>query len=273
MKKIFLNIFVSMTLVLLTGCGNGTSQNGQGKEDSKKKKTKIILAVRADGIDMAEAIREDVKKAGYELDIKTFDDSIQPNVALGEGSVDVNWFQHIPYLNNYNKSNGTTFVMAEPYTHYPLFAMYSKKHTKLSDIPDGATIGVCNDAANQARGLKMLRDYGLIEIADGVDSPTLFDISKNSKGLKFIEAEMSVLPQALGDVDAIVLAGMHMKNAGLDATKYIEKSKDGPEYSLGFVVRSEDKDAVWLKDLNTAARQQALKNYFNSTGGTLIPAF
>lgn len=273
MKKFFLNIFTCITLILLTGCGNNNTNSNQNKESSENKKTKIVLAVRADGIDMAEAIREDVKKAGYELEIKTFDDSIQPNVALGEKSVDVNWFQHIPYLKNYNKSNGTTFVMAEPYTHYPLFAMYSKKHTKLSDIPNGATIGVCNDAANQARGLKMLRDYGLIEISEGVESPTLFDISKNPKGLKFIEAEMSVLPQALGDVDAIVLAGMHMKNAGLDATKYIEKSKDGPEYSLGFVVRSEDKDALWLKDLNNAARQQTLKNYFNSTGGTLIPAF
>ena len=274
MKKLFFKTFICLFLIILTGCGkNNSPKDEKNQETTEKEKTKIILAVRADGIDMAEAIREDVKKAGYELEIKTFDDSIQPNVALGEGSVDVNWFQHIPYLENYNKSNGTDFVMAKPYTHYPLFAMYSNKHTKISDIPDGATIGVCNDASNQARGLKMLRDYGLIELAEGVASPTLLDISKNPKNLKFIEAEMSVLPQSLKDVDAIVLAGMHMKNAGLDATKYVEKSKDGPEYSLGFVVRSENKDAKWLKDLNNAARNESLKKYFETTGGTLIPAF
>ncbi len=274
MKNLFLKTFFCMVLIMLIGCGkNNSVKEGKKQESNEKEKTKIVLAVRADGIDMAEAIREDVKKAGYELEIKTFDDSIQPNVALGEGSVDVNWFQHIPYLENYNKSNGTDFVMAKPYTHYPLFAMYSNKHTKISDIPDGATIGVCNDAANQARGLKMLRDYGLIELTEGVTSPTLLDISKNPKNLKFIEAEMSVLPQSLKDVDAIVLAGMHMKNAGLDATKYIEKSKDGPEYSLGFVVRSKDKDAKWLKDLNNAARNESLKKYFETTGGTLIPEF
>ena len=274
MKNLFLKTFFCMVLIMLIGCGkNNSAEEGKKQESNEKEKTKIVLAVRADGIDMAEAIREDVKKAGYELEIKTFDDSIQPNVALGEGSVDVNWFQHIPYLENYNKSNGTDFVMAKPYTHYPLFAMYSNKHTKISEIPDGATIGVCNDAANQARGLKMLRDYGLIELTEGVTSPTLLDISKNPKNLKFIEAEMSVRPQSLKDVDAIVLAGMHMKNAGLDATKYIEKSKDGPEYSLGFVVRSKDKDAKWLKDLNNAARNESLKKYFESTGGTLIPAF
>lgn len=274
MKNLFLKTFFCMVLIMLIGCGkNNSAEEGKKQESNEKEKTKIVLAVRADGIDMAEAIREDVKKAGYELEIKTFDDSIQPNVALGEGSVDVNWFQHIPYLENYNKSNGTDFVMAKPYTHYPLFAMYSNKHKKISEIPDGATIGVYNDAANQARGLKMLRDYGLIELTEGVTSPTLLDISKNPKNLKFIEAEMSVLPQSLKDVDAIVLAGMHMKNAGFDATKYIEKSKDGPEYSLGFVVRSKDKDAKWLKDLNNAARNESLKKYFESTGGTLIPAF
>ncbi len=273
MKKILWSTFICMILGMMVSCGKDTGKKDGAQGSSEKEKKKIILAVRADGIDMAESIREDVKKAGYELEIKTFDDSIQPNVALGEKSVDVNWFQHIPYLENYNKSNGTDFVMAEPYTHYPLFAMYSNKHTKISDIPDGATIGLCNDASNMARGLKMLRDYGLIEIKDGVTSPTLFDISKNPKGLKFIEAEMSVLPQALGDVDAIVLAGMHMKNAGLDASKYVEKSKDGPEYSLGFVVRKEDKDAKWLKDLNAVAKSESLKKYFISTGGTLIPEF
>lgn len=268
MKNTVLKIFMSIILIILAiGCGN------EKKVENTNEKKKIILAVRADGIDMAEAIREDVKKAGYELEIKTFDDSIQPNVALAEGSVDVNWFQHIPYLENYNKSNGTNFKMIAPYTHYPLFAMYSNKHKSLNDIPDGATIGVCNDASNQARGLKMLSDYGLIKLKEGVTSPTLFDIDKNPKNLKFIEAEMSVLPQALKDVDAIVLAGMHMRNAGLDASSYIEKSKDGEEYSLGFVVKSENIDAKWLKDLNNAARQQALKTYYGTTGGVLIPTF
>ena len=140
MKKILWSTFICMILGVMVSCGKDTGKKDGAQGSSEKEKKKIILAVRADGIDMAESIREDVKKAGYELEIKTFDDSIQPNVALGEKSVDVNWFQHIPYLENYNKSNGTDFVMAEPYTHYPLFAMYSNKHTKTLNGPERSVI-------------------------------------------------------------------------------------------------------------------------------------
>ena len=84
---------------------------------------------------------------------------------------------------------------------------------------------------------------------------------------------MSVLPQSLPDVDAIILAAQHMYNAGLDATKYIAESQDGPDYSLGFVTRKEDADAQWLADLVEAARCDALKEYFESNGGIQIPAF
>lgn len=276
MKKKLMSVLlcVAMVAVMSVGCGGSseeTSEDSGAKESEEK--TVIKLGVRADGIDMAESIRESVKKAGYELEVTTFDDSIQPNVALGEGSIDVNWFQHQPYLDSYNAENDTDFVMAQPYTHYPLFAMYSDKWDSIDDIPDGGTIGVCNDATNQVRGLTMLQDLGLITLDDSVEAPTIYDIKDNPKNLQFIEAEMSVLPQSLADVDAIVLAGHHMFNAGLDATDFIEESADGPDYSLGFVTRKEDKDAQWVKDLVDAACCDSLKDYFESTGGTLIPAF
>ncbi len=285
MKKKLLSVFLCAAMVacLAAGCGSSSSEEGEKGESEKstestestesEEKKVIKLGVRADGIEMAESIRESVKEAGYELEVTTFDDSIQPNVALGEGSIDVNWFQHQPYLDSYNAENGTDFVMAQPYTHYPLFAMYSDKHETLEDIPEGGKIGVCNDATNQVRGLTMLQDLGLITLDESVETPTIYDIKENPKNLEFIEAEMSVLPQSLKDVDAIVLAGHHMFNAGLDATDFVEESADGPDYSLGFVTRKEDKDAQWVKDLVDAACCDSLKEYFESTGGTLIPAF
>ena len=261
---------------MLMGCGSSSSEEEtteETTEESSDEKQVIKLGVRADFIDMVEAIRASVEEAGYELDVTTFDDSIQPNVALGEGSIDVNWFQHQPYLDSYNAENGTDFVMAQPYTHYPLFAMYSEDLESVEDLPDGATIGLCNDATNQARGLKMLQDLGLITYDETVESPTIYDIKDNPKNLQFVEAVMSVLPQSLPDVDAIILAAQHMYNAGLDATKYIAESQDGPDYSLGFVTRKEDADAQWLADLVEAARCDALKEYFESNGGIQIPAF
>lgn len=269
MKKKMVGILMAAVMIVMAGCG---ASQGNKSED-KGEKTTIKLGVRADGIDMAEAIRDSVKEKGYDLEITTFDDSIQPNVALAEGSIDVNWYQHKPYLDSYNEENGTDFVMIEPYTHYPLFAMYSSKHDSVDEIPDGGKIGVCNDATNQARGLKLLEEQGLIKLKEGVDMPTVYDIAENPKNLEFIEAEMSVLPQSYEDVDAIVVAGQHMYNAGLDADDFIAESTDGPDYSLGFVVRKEDKDAQWAKDLNEAAQCDALKDYFKKAGGVLIPLF
>ena len=278
MKKRLISVLLcaAMAATMLMGCGSSSSEEEtteETTEESSDEKQVIKLGVRADFIDMVEAIRASIEEAGYELDVTTFDDRIQPNVALGEGSIDVNWFQHQPYLDSYNAENGTDFVMAQPYTHYPLFAMYSEDLESVEDLPDGATIGLCNDATNQARGLKMLQDLGLITYDETVESPTIYDIKDNPKNLQFVEAEMSVLPQSLPDVDAIILAAQHMYNAGLDATKYIAQSQDGPDYSLGFVTRKEDADAQWLADLVEAARCDALKEYFESNGGIQIPAF
>lgn len=298
MKKKIISILLctAMAAAMLTGCGNkdasGTDEGttaGSQEEEAKATKsaedeteapaeesgelTTIKLGVRSDFIDFVEAIRESVKEAGYKLDVTTFDDSIQPNVALGEGSIDVNWFQHQPYLDSYNAENGTDFVMAQPYTHYPLFAMYSEKVKSVEELPDGATIGVCNDATNQARAMKMLEDLDLITCDEAAESKTIYDIKDNPKNLQFVEAEMSVLPQSLPDVDAVILAAQHVYNAGMDATSYIAQSEDGPDYSLGFVTRKEDADAPWLADLVEAARCDALKAFFEDNGGIQVPAF
>ena len=233
----------------------------------------IKLGIRADFISFVESVIPSVEAAGYKLDITTFEDSIQPNVALGEGSIDVNWFQHEPYLNSYNANNGTDFVMATPYTHYPVFALYSNKWTSVEALPEGAVIGLCADATNQARGLKMLAELGLVTLKEDAEIPTTFDVVENPKKLEFVTAEMALLPQSLPDVDAIALAAQHMFNAGLNATDFLAESSDGPDYSLGFVTRPEDADAQWLADLVEAARCDALKELFVSNGGIQKAAY
>jgi D-methionine transport system substrate-binding protein len=285
MKKRIASVILSLMLLVafMAGCSSSQSSStdttaasadasSTTTAASTEEKKVIKIGIRADGVDMLEAIKDSVAAAGYELEVTTFDDSIQPNVALAEGSIDVNWFQHQPYLDSYNKENGTDFVMLQPYTHYPLFAMYSSKWSSVEEIPDGATIGICNDSSNQARGLRMLEELGLITLDSSVETPTKYDIVDNPKNLEFIEAEMSVLPQSLQDVDAICLAAMHMYNAGLDAKSYIAESSDSKDYMLGFTVRKEDADAQWAADLVNAACCDKLKEYFEEVG-TLIPAF
>ena len=277
MKKRLLSVLLCATMVagMLIGCGNTATEETteEPTTEATEELEMIKLGIRADFIDFAEAIRPSVNEAGYDLDITTFDDSIQPNVALGEGSIDVNWFQHQPYLNSYNAENGTDFVMAQPYTHYPVFAMYSDKVAAVEELADGAVIGLCADATNQARGLKMLAELGLVTLDETVEVPTIYDVVENPKNIEFKEAEMAMLPQLLPDVDAICLAAQHVFNAGLDATAYIAESSDGPDYSLGFTTRPEDADAQWLKDLIEAARCDALKELFETNGGIQKPTF
>jgi D-methionine transport system substrate-binding protein len=255
-----------------TACGSSDSGEEAATDEAAVEKTDVKIGVRSDLIDYYNAIEPVLQAKGYNPEMVSFDDSIQPNVALGEGSIDVNWFQHEPYLTAYNAENGTDFVMVQPKTYAPLFAMYSTKHEKLEDIPDGAVIGVCNDATNQDRGLKMLADNGLITLDESVEVATVHDIKDNPHNFTFQEAEMQMLPQSIDDLDAICLAAQHMVNAGNDPSKYIIKSNDEEEYAVGFVVRAEDKDAEWAKGLAKAVQCDELKDYYATVKqGVMVP--
>ena len=240
-KIIALLLVTALTIVSVAGCGSSKSAN---KESTKKN---IKIGVRSDLVGMYKVVKPVLEKKGYKVTMKSFDDSVQPDQALKEGSIDINWYQHEPYMKSYNKENKTNFVMVKPKTYAPLFAMYSTKYKKVSQIPDGAIIGLCNDATNQDRGLRLLQKEKLIKLNPSVKVATIHDIKSNPKHLKFKEAEMSVLPQSIDDVDAICLAGLHMVNAGKDANNYIAKSNDDKEYAVGFVVNKKDQNAKWAK--------------------------
>lgn len=230
--------------------------------ETKKKLQTIRLGTRADMVEQVEAVREAVRAGGYEIKATIFDDSVQPNVALAEKSIDINWYQHEPYMQSYNEANGTNFVMVKPKTFFPLFGMYSEKWKSVKEIPDGATIGLCNDATNQSRALFMLQDEGLLTLDKSVKVPTFFDVKDNPHKFKFIQAEMSILPQSIRDVDAICLAGGHMVNAGMRADNPLCVSRDNDTYAVGFVVRAEDAKAKWALDIAKLVQCDKLAEYF-----------
>lgn len=289
MKKKYLCTILAavMTGILFAGCGKSDAGSSTGNEpksetesgtkddgDSTEKKDVIRIGIRADMVNQLEAVRAKIEGLGYKVEESVFDDSVQPDVALAEGSLDMNWYQHGPYLESYNAENETDLVMIEPKTFYPLFAMYSDKWDSVDDLPDGATIGLCNDATNQARGLNMLQSQGLIKLDESVEVPTMYDVKENPHNFEFIEAEMSVLPQSLGDADAICLAAGHMVNAGLSAEGYLCQSDDNDVYAVGFAVRSEDKDAEWAKEIAEAVQCDELSEYFKTEkAGTQIPCW
>ena len=277
MKKKVVSVLLIMGLMgaMMAGCGadsGETNSNADGGESDEKSVIKI--GIRADMVNQLEAVKDEIEELGYTVEESVFDDSVQPDVALAEGSLDINWYQHEPYLESYNAENGTDLVMIEPKTFYPLFAMYSDKWESIDELPDGATIGLCNDATNQTRGLKMLEAQGLLTLDDSVESPTMYDVKDNPHDFQFIEAEMSVLPQSLTDADAICLAAGHMVNAGLPADGFLCQSDDNDTYAVGFAVRGEDKDAEWAKEIAEAVQCDDLAEYFKTEKeGTQIPCW
>ena len=162
--------------------------------------------------------------------------------------------------------------MVKPYTHYARFGLYSDKYKAVSQIPDGAVIGLCNDTTNRSRGLKMLADLGLITLNPGVENATIYDIKDNPHHFQFVEAEMTSLAQAINDYGAIALASAHMANAGKDPSAYLAESKDSKDFALGYVVRPEDQNAQWVQDLIKATQTDEMKAYFQAHDkGALVP--
>ncbi|MBR2540274.1 MAG: metal ABC transporter substrate-binding protein [Mogibacterium sp.] len=275
LKKLLAMVLIAiMACCLATACGSNSSEEAASEETAAAEKTDVKIGVRSDLIDYYNAVEPILKEAGYNVEMVSFDDSIQPNVALAEGSIDLNWYQHEPYLKAYNAENGTDFVMVQPKTYAPLFAMYSTKHASVDELPDGAVIGVCNDATNQDRGLKMLADNGLITLDETVEVATIHDIKDNPHNFTFQEAEMQMLPQSIDDLDAICLAGQHMVNAGNDASAYIMKSNDEEVYAVGFVANAADADSDWAKGIAEAVQCDELANALAEiSGGALLPTW
>jgi D-methionine transport system substrate-binding protein len=203
------------------------------------------------------------KDKGLRIEIVEFTDYVQPNTALVDGSLDANYFQTVPYLESFTASSGAPLQWVGP-VHLEPLGVYSKKHQKLTELPDGAKIGIANDASNEARGLKLLQAKGLVKVKAGLEATaTIRDIQDNPKKFEFIELEAAQLPRSLEDTDASVINGNYAIDAGLkpalDALA-LEEAKGNPNAN-GLVTRAELKDDKRIKDLLELLRSQQVKEY------------
>ncbi|WP_031074018.1 MetQ/NlpA family ABC transporter substrate-binding protein [Streptomyces sp. NRRL WC-3742] len=215
-------------------------------------------------------------KAGLKLEIKEVTDYVTPNTAVQDGSADANYFQHVPYLEDFNKKNGTDIVSVETVHLEPLGA-YSKKVKSLNDLPDGATVAVPNDATNEGRALKLLADNKLITLKDGAGTAaTPADVKDNPKHLKWKELEAAQLPRSLGDVDAAVINGNFAIEGGLKPTTdalVLEKAEGNPYANILAVKKGKENDPR-VKKLAELLHSAEVKKYIQDTfQGAVIPAF
>lgn len=234
-----------------------------------------VAATPVPHAELLEFIKPDLAKEGVDLDIKVFTDYVQPNLQVADKQIDVNFFQHQPYLDSFNQEHQTDLVTVG-LVHVEPFGAYSQKINNIKDLKDGAQVAIPNDPSNAARALLLLQKNGLIKLKDPDNIlSTARDLSENPKNLKFRELEAATLPRILPDVDLALINTNYALEAGLNPLEdalFIE-DKDSP-YANIIVTRADNKDNADVAKLVKALNSDKVRTYITEHyKGAIVPAF
>lgn len=254
---------------LLTACG----QQGQEKREPNVLRVGTIAGPETELVEAAREVAYD--KYGLKIEIVEFEDYMLPNTALSDGAIDVNVFQHKPYLDAYLAKRNEPLVVVGQTFVYPI-GIYSKKHASLGALPEKAKIALPNDASNEARALLILQDAGVIKLKEEANFQyTLKDITENPHNFQFVELDAAQLPRVLGDVDAAVINTNYSRAAGLLPNRdaiFVENA-DSPYANL-IVVREDRADDDNIRLFIHAMQSPAvLKKADELFEGQAIPAW
>jgi D-methionine transport system substrate-binding protein len=228
-------------------------------------------------------ILEEAKKLladqGYDLEYTVFDDYVQPNNVVESGEFDANYFQHVNYLDSFNKEQGTHITIAENgKIHYEPFGIYPGTKKSLDDIADGDSIAIPNDTTNEARALLLLQQEGLIKLKDGAGiTATVNDIAENPHNLKIVEVEAAAVSKQLPDVAFAVINGNYAMEAGLNVSKdaLATESADGDaiqQYVNVIAVKEGNESLPKIKALTDVLHSDDIKNFINDKyQGAVVP--
>ena len=247
---------------------------GQGAEKKAGAAPLLVGATAVPHAEILEVVKPILAAEGVPIEIKVFNDYVQPNVQLSENRLDVNYFQTKPYLDEFNAARGADLVTVAG-VHVEPLGIYSKKHTTLAAIPNGAQIILPNDASNTGRALLLLQGAGLITLRDPANPlQTVRDVATNPRGLKFQEVEAATIPRILPQVDAAVINTNYALDAGLkpktDALSL--EGADSP-YVNYLVARPDNQNDPRVQALAAALRSQAVKDFIaKKYDGAVIPA-
>lgn len=264
------SLLLSAAAVLtLAACGQGADKKAGGEGAPL-----LVGATAVPHAEILEQVKPILAAEGVPIEIKVFNDYVQPNVQLAEKRLDVNYFQTKPYLDEFNTARGTNLVTVAG-VHVEPLGLYSRKHKALTDLPNGAQVVLPNDASNTGRSLLLLQAAGLITLRDPTNPlQTVRDIATNPKGLKFQEVEAATIPRILPQVDAAVINTNYALDAGLkpktDALSL--EGADSP-YVNYLVARPDNQHDPRVQALATALRSQAIKDFIaKKYDGAVIPA-
>lgn len=242
--------------------------------------TKISIgATPAPHAEVLEIVRDVLAAQDIDLEIVVFNDYIQPNLAVENGQIDGNYFQHYIYLNSFNEENGTHIVPVVP-VHYEPFGIYAGKCASLEEIPDGAQIALPNDGTNEARALLLLEQEGIIKLTEGVGlNATKLDVVENPHNVEIIEIEAAQLPRSLSSVDYAVINGNYAIDAGLkasDALAFEDAESDviKNNYANVLAVKEGSENSEAIQALAAALNSPEVKAFMEETyEGAVVPMF
>ncbi|MGR3890236.1 MetQ/NlpA family ABC transporter substrate-binding protein [Pseudomonas sp. 1152_12] len=235
----------------------------------------IVAATPIPHAEILELVKPTLAKQGVDLEIKVFTDYVQPNTQVAEKRLDANYFQTLPYLENFNKGKGTNLVTVIG-VHVEPIGGYSKKIKNISELKDGATVAIPNEGSNSGRALLLLQKNGLITLKDPTNAlSTPKDITANPKHLKFKELESALLPRVLDQVDLDVINTNYALEAGLNPAKDALIIEDAKSPYVNFLVaRPDNKDSDAVQKLAKALTSPQVKAFIEKKyNGAVVPAF
>jgi len=276
MKKRALALVLTVGLVagVLVGCGSSTSSNNSTTA------SKGIITVAASETPHSEILAEAktiLAQQGWDLQVTVFQDYVQPNLVVESGQFDANYFQHVPYLESFNKENKTNLVDAGD-IHYEPFGIYPGTKKDLSTLTKGDVIAVPNDTTNEARALLLLQDNGIIKLKDGVGlAATVNDIKENAKGVVIKELEAAQVSRIKSEVAFVVLNGNYALEAGFsvakDAVAYEKADSQAAKTYVNIIaVKKGNEQKEGIVALVKVLKSDEIKKFINDKyAGAVIP--
>ena len=298
-KVIALIAVAALSVSALTGCGSNetaaqtseaaattanqetAAQTTEATESKEVAGTDTTIKVAASAVphaEILEAAKPLLAEQGYTLEVQVFDDYVQPNEVVDSGDFDANYFQHAPYMEQFNKEKGTKLVDAGD-IHYEPFGIYPGTKKSLDEIADGDEIAVPNDTTNEARALLLLQDNGLIKLKDGAGlTATVNDIAENPHNIKIVELEAAQVARVTGETAFVVLNGNYALQAGYsvkkDALAYEASDSEAAKTYVNIIaVKEGNEDSDAIKALVKVLKSDDIKKFIDEKYDGAVIAF
>lgn len=243
---------------LLSACGAASDSNQASGSEKKEIKIGATAGPYSDQVEWG--IKPILEQKGYKVSIIEFNDYIQPNLALADGSLDANVFQHIIYLQSFAEDRKLDLIDLIKVPTAPI-GIYSKKHQSLDEVEAGSKVALPNDPTNQARALVMMQQFGWLKLKDDIDPIQVSekDVAENIKNIELLPIEAAQLPRSLEDADYSFINGNFALASGLKLTEALALEETPDQYMNLVAVKTADKDKQFVKDLVEAYQSEEFK--------------